>query len=170
MIGLVFVAALKHKASPYKDLSKSIERVTKATLQLKHIYYTNTNKEAKKEWELFADSAQYFKDKKIVMLKNIKAKFYTKDGEVYTISGKEGKFEIDTHNISLSGGIVGYNKQGDSFITNSIYYWSKQRKITSNDKVVIQSKRFVLEGKGLVIELEKEQLRLLRDIKAKEMK
>jgi len=134
-------------------------------MEIKDVHYSHTNQDAVKEWELNAKSAQFFKEKNQVIFKEPVVTFYSEQGKRYTLTGDEGELFTDTQNIKISGNVIGKGYQGE-FHTNSLTYNAQDKKITTEDRVRFQNKQFGVEGVGMVVDVEKEKLSLLNNIRA----
>jgi len=167
LLGWVIGASLKNTWSTRNQSAKKIPGPVnnQASMEIKNPHYSHTNENAVKEWELNAKSAQFFKEKNQVVFKDVVVTFYAKDGKRYTLSGDMGELYTDTQNIKVIGNVVGKGYQGE-FHTNSLQYDAKTKKITTTDQVQFQSQQFGVKGKGMVVDVEKEKLTLLNDIRA----
>lgn len=167
LLGWVIGASLKNSWSTRKQAGpRNPEPVNKqASMEIRNPHYSHTNEDAVTEWELNAKSALFFKEKNQVVFKDVVVTFYAKDGKRYTLSGDVGELYTDTQNITVTGNVVGKGYLGE-FHTNSLQYDSKNKKITTADQVQFRSKQFGVEGKGMVVDVDKKKLTLLNDIKA----
>ena len=139
-------------------------------MQIGDIHYEQTDKNASKEWELDAKSAQYFKGESKIVLQSIELTFFSGEGKAYKLTADHGELYTDSKDVKVSGNVIfltaeGYHVQADSFKYNA-----EERKIFTNDKVHISGKELVMTGKGMVIDLETEKLYILEEVKALEKK
>jgi LPS export ABC transporter protein LptC len=167
LFGWVVGAFLKNSWNTRDQSARKIpETMNRETsMEIKNPHYSHTNEDAVKEWELNAKTARFFKEKNLVVFKDVMVTFYTKDGKRYTLSGDVGELYTDTQNIKVTGNVIGKGYQGE-FHTNSLQYDAQDRKIRTQDKVRFLSKQFGVEGMGMVVDVEKEKLTLLNDIRA----
>jgi len=139
-------------------------------MQIGDIHYEQTDKNASKEWELDAKSAQYFKGESKIVLQSIELTFFSGEGKAYKLTADHGELYTDSKDVKVSGNVIfltaeGYHVQADSFKYNA-----EERKIFTNDKVHISGKELVMTGKGMVVDLETEKLYILEEVKALEKK
>jgi LPS export ABC transporter protein LptC len=169
IILIVLVTAVKEKRKPYITKPEEIKHVPgNANLEANDVSYSYTGKDNVKEWELRADKAQYFKDKRLVMLDNIRVTLYRPNGGVYHLSGKNGQLNIETQNITVTGDVKGVMPDNTRFATNSFSYDNNKRIITTKDPVYITRNTFSLEGLGMMIDVKDEKLTLMEKVKATE--
>jgi LPS export ABC transporter protein LptC len=139
-------------------------------MQLGNVHYEQTNQDAFKEWELNAHSAQYFKNENKIVLQSITLTFYSDDGKRYNLTAERGELYTDSRNLKVSGNVVVDTDEGYQVRTDSFQYNAKERKIVTNDRVTLSSKELVMTGKGMVVDLEEEKLRILGEVRALEKK
>jgi LPS export ABC transporter protein LptC len=164
IIFIVLGTAFKEKRKPFITRPEEIQHPPgDANLEVKDVSYSYTNKENVKEWELRADKAQYFKDKRLVMLEHMEA-----NGGVYHLTGKQGQLNIETQNIVVQGNVQGVMPDNTRFATNSFSYDNNKRIVTTKDAVFVTRDTFSMEGVGMVIDVKEEKLTLLDKVKATE--
>jgi LPS export ABC transporter protein LptC len=169
IILIVTATAFREKRTPYITKPEEVQHPPgDANLEVRDVAYGYTNRDNFKEWELRADSAQYFKGKKLVVLENLAVTFYRANGGVYRVTGKKGQLNIETQNITVEGDVKGIMPDNTRFATNSFSYDNNKRLVTTRDAVFINRNTFSLEGVGMVIDVKNEKLTLLDKVKATE--
>src|SRR3989338_3124744 len=88
----------------HKGLSGTLVKSSKADIRIEKARYVET-RDGRKEWELEADSAQYFKDDNLTVFENVRVIFYSKNGENYTLIGREGRFRNDSKDMDIVGNV-----------------------------------------------------------------
>ncbi len=147
------------------DSLSGIPTPSSADLSIDKIHYTQTNAE-KKAWELIADSAQYFKKKSYTELIKVKATFYDQGGGTITLTGERGTISNDNKDIKITGNVVATSSRGYILRTNSLNYLADQKKIITSDHVEITGEKMRVEGDGLTMDLLKEKLAILKNVKS----
>jgi LPS export ABC transporter protein LptC len=142
------------------------ETFPEASIAIEEVRYTHTNKNAFKEWELNASSAQYFKDEDVVHLTDIRVAFFAEGGKVYRLTAQRGELSPSSNNIWVHGGVTGKTSDGYEFETGQLRYHAASRKMSTEDKVALSSGKLAFEGRGMVVDLETEKLFLLKEVKA----
>ncbi len=130
-----------------------------ADLKLDRVHYTET-REGIKEWELEADSAAYNREKETIVLEKIRGTFYGKNQESYVLVGERGRFNTKTKVIEVYDGVKIDSSHGYRFRTKSIQYRADQRELTTSDRVEIKGPDMQMEGVGMVVELNRECLKI----------
>jgi LPS export ABC transporter protein LptC len=134
-----------------------------ADLKLDRITYTET-KEGKKEWELEAASALYFKEKGTVVLNKVKATFFGKNQETYVLVGEKGVLNTVTKAIEVYEGVRIDTSEGYQVRTTSLKYRAESRELSTTDRIVMSGPQMRVEGVGLVLDLEKQRVRILDEV------
>ncbi|MDY6854401.1 MAG: LPS export ABC transporter periplasmic protein LptC [Thermodesulfobacteriota bacterium] len=136
---------------------------TKADLLIKNVHYVNTNC-GKKEWELKANSGQYFKDQELAIFKDVSVKIFFKNGEHVTLVGDEGEIATNTGDVEIRKNVVLNSGLLYHFEANSLKYDLKKRKITSPDKIFFNGYGMSLEGVGICIDIDREKFFVLNNV------
>jgi LPS export ABC transporter protein LptC len=136
---------------------------TSADLKLDKVHYTET-REGVKEWELEAICAQYFKEEGTVFFDKVKATFFGKNGEKYVLVGEKGKFNTQTKAIEVFNGIRLSSSDGYQMRTQSLKYQAEKRELSTSDAVEITGPQLRVEGIGLIVELDRQQMKVLRQV------
>jgi LPS export ABC transporter protein LptC len=131
-----------------------------ADLKLNRVHYTET-REGMKEWELEAESAVYYREKEIIVLEKVRGTFYGKNQESYVLVGERGRFNTQTKVIEVYDGVKIESSHGYHMRTKSLQYRADQRELTTSDRVEIKGPDMEVEGVGMVVELNRECLKIL---------
>ncbi len=123
-----------------------------------------THKEYNKvEWELSARKALFPMDKKEILLKSINLTI-NYSPKIYITSGN-GTYEVEKGNMTLSSAVE-FNTEDARFTTNTLNWNSKDELVTTQDPVKFSGKSFFIEGKGLTANINQQQIRILKNVKA----
>jgi len=144
----------------------SFEQDEQVKVQIEKIRYSGT-KAGRVEWELEADSAKRSKDEDLTLLENVRVTFFARDSTSYLLTADEGTFMENSGEIKVSGNVV-VRSSGDGYTikTSSLTYFVNGRKITTDERVSMTSRGIDLEGTGLVVLVDKNSFRLLRNVRA----
>ncbi len=148
--------------SPTKNLSPQ-ESVSTADLQLDRMKYTET-REGVKEWELEAASVRYFQDENMVFLEKVKATFFGKNQESYTLVGERGRFNTQTKAIEVFDGVRIETSDGYRIQTQTLEYRAEKRELRTSDPVEMSGPQLDVRGTGLVVELDHQRLKILKQV------
>jgi len=161
--GGVFVAQwLRSAKAPLKPISLLN---TKADMGLKQIHLTEV-KAGDRQWEITAKAVQYFQEENLALLTEIKAKIFSRDGRQFDISGDRARLDLQSRDMEVEGNITAKSSDGYELRTESLKFIQASRKIVSKSPVVIKSPRFQLAGVGMVIDLDRQNFRLLNRVEA----
>ena len=136
---------------------------SKADLKLDRVHYTET-REGVKEWELEATSAQYFEGESTVLFDKVKATFFGKEGQTYTLVGEKGKFHPQTKDMEIFDGVRLESGDGYQMRTRSLKYQAGKRELSTADPVEIEGPQLRVEGTGLIVHLDIQRLQVLRQV------
>ncbi len=123
------------------------------------------------KWVVTADQAQVFDDEHVAKMQNVRVKLFDKtfEKEKMLITSQEGvmntsnnDFELSSHNEKT----VMTFEDGSQLFTDKLTWKEDARQIFADDYVVIQSEGLVITGIGLVGDVEKNEFRLLNNVRA----
>lgn len=135
-----------------------------ADLQLNRVKYTET-REGIKEWELEAFSVGYFQEENIVFFEKIKATFFGKNKVFYRLVGERGKLHIQTKTIEVFGGVEIDSSDGYHLRTRSLQYLAEKKELITSDQVEMRSPQFSINGEGMVVDLDRQRVKILSQVK-----
>jgi LPS export ABC transporter protein LptC len=150
-------------APPHEKIEGGEELTTSADLKLDRVRYTET-REGVMEWELEAISAQYFKEENTVLFDKVKATFFGKSGETYVLVGDKGKFNTQTKAIEVFNGVTLSSSDGYQMRTRSLKYQAEKKELSTSDAVKITGPQLRVEGIGLIVEVDRQQMKVLRQV------
>jgi LPS export ABC transporter protein LptC len=150
---------------PSKETTTSTKRPEEtASLKLDRIHYLET-REGIKEWELDADSASYFKDEETILLQKVRATFFGKNHETYFLVAEKGKFHTQTKVIEIFAGVKIDSSHGYHMETHSLTYSADRKLLRTDDPVEINGPEFYMTGKGMIVDLNQERLKVLGGVR-----
>ena len=136
---------------------------TQADLKLDRVHYTET-RDGVKEWELEATSAQYFKEESTILLDKVKASFFGKGGQAYTLVGEKARYNPQTKAMELFDGIQLKSSDGYQMRTRSLKYEAEKKELRTADAVEIIGPQLRVEGTGLIVDVDGQRLQVLRQV------
>lgn len=131
-----------------------------ADLKLDRIHYVET-REGMKEWELNAASASYFKEEKTILLQKVRATFFGKNEEFYTLVGEKGKFNTQTKMIEVYEGVKIDSSDGYHVQTDTLTYSADKKILSTHDPVEIKGPEIFMAGNGMIVDLNHQRLKVL---------
>ena len=123
-------------------------------------------KDGRRVWELTASEAEYFEDQGNVLVTAPHVSFFSADGQSIEVKGRQGRIFVSGNNIDkieLSGGIE--VRVGEYLVrTEEAIYVQAQDAIVSAGRVQVDGGALSLDGKGLLVELARQKLTLLKGV------
>jgi LPS export ABC transporter protein LptC len=123
------------------------------------------NKRGRRTWELQAKQIQQYQDQNLMILEDVKVTFHSKDGRVFIVSGKEGKFHQNSKNMELAGDVMLTSSDGYRLRTQSVSYDHLKKRVTTPDPVEIEGDQMRLVGEGMIMDLEGKIFKVLSHVK-----
>lgn len=165
MVSLVRNTSPPENTKPMKNLPPQ-----GVAMQLSNVHYEQIDQHGFKEWALDAQSAQVFESEKKVALKKLEVIFFSAEEKGFTLVADQGELYTDSKDVIVSGNVVTTTDQGFQIESDSLKYSSQDRTISTTDRVTLRGNNMVMKGKGMVIDVDKETLNLLEEVKASEQK
>jgi len=137
-----------------------------ADMRLEKIRFVE-DKHGQKTWELEAKLIQQYQDQNAVLLEDVKATFYMKDGRSFILTAKKAKVYQDSKNMELAGDVLLTSSDGYQLKTHSVSYDHLKKRVTTSDPVEIEGKEIELVGKGMLVDMEAQILKVLHQVKTR---
>ena len=148
----------------HKGLSGTLVKPSTADIRIEQARYVET-RDGRKEWELEADSAQYFKNDNLTAFENIKVIFYSQNGMNYILKGKKGRLRNDTKDMDVSGDVVVTSADGYQLRTDSLKYSAVVKQISTKDRVVFIGTNIRIEGIGFLADMITERVSVFANVR-----
>lgn len=140
--------------------------VSKEGLSIKgglHFFGINTDDDTK--WELKADEAKSSIDGTQTQLSKFKFKLESAGKFSIEIEGDRADYNKTADEIVLKGALKGLTDKGYRINTDQILFNRKEGYLKTDEAVKLTGPFFVTTGKGLFVDLKKETLEILSDVK-----
>ncbi|MBI5047780.1 MAG: LPS export ABC transporter periplasmic protein LptC [Deltaproteobacteria bacterium] len=160
----VIGVALYINSTMHKGLSGAVAKSSPADIRIEKARYAES-RDGQKEWELEADSAQYFKSDNLTVFENVKVVFYSENGINYTLEGKTGKLRNDTKDMDIFGNVVVTSADGYQLKTDSLKYTAIVKQISTKDKVVFTGPNIRIDGVGFLADMVTERASVLANVR-----
>lgn len=180
VVEIVVLAPKEVGIRPEEDVQTSVPpqkpEGTGQTMQNVHLVEA---KAEGKEWELWADKAIRPNDNEQWTIEQVRVKFFANNGVTYTVTGQQGSVVPNKNDIRIHGNVVTRSSNGYVFKTESVFYDSKNRKLTSPQDVEMigpiekakgdegNLERLHLTGTDLVAEFGTNEIRINKNVRAK---
>ncbi|HOJ52360.1 MAG TPA: LPS export ABC transporter periplasmic protein LptC [Syntrophales bacterium] len=147
------------KEIPLKIIPEGID------IQAQDVVYTDLGKDGTK-LEIRAKKGEYLRGEGKAVFEQIYAVIERPGGERYIVTGDRAVMGTENKTADIYGHVVITSNRGDRITTDSIHYSEKDRKLWTNDKVYHEGPRMKIQGRGLVVYLDRKELRLKENVKA----
>lgn len=148
---------------PGKGAPPPQEPVSAAELKLDRLRYTET-REGVKEWELEAASAQYFKEEGSVVFEKVRAAFFGKNEQTYSLEGEKGRLNTQTRAVEAFDGVRLETSDGYRLETRSLRYQADKRQLSTEDPVKMSGPQGKMTGTGFVVDLDQQRIKVLGQV------
>jgi LPS export ABC transporter protein LptC len=152
-----------------RKTSETVEKLPKAStggadMRLEKIRFVE-DKQGQKTWELEAKSVHQYQEQNIMVLEDVKATFFTKEGRTFFLTGKQGKVYQDSKDVELVGDVVLTSSDGYQLRTHSVSYRHAAKTVSTSDPVEIEGEQLRLTGKGMLVDMEAKTFKVLSQVK-----
>jgi len=134
-----------------------------ATMALTKVSQTAV-KDGTKEWHLEAAAATLLEAEYKMVLERPEVEFYMQNGDVLTLTAREGTLDTETNDIQVSGQVVvrhrEYTLTGEAFA-----YHHERQLLTSQSPVEIHSRRLNLSADRMTVDLNTQETGLAGNVK-----
>ena len=117
-------------------------------------------------WSLDAKEMRSSEDENSISFNDFRLMVKPKDRPVIELTGEKGNYSRNSGEINLWGNLKGISGNGYSIVTDHILINEKSRQLTTDRPVVISGPFFSINGQGLLVDLEKETLKILANVTA----
>jgi len=134
-------------------------------LQMKDIHFTEVGDE-NLTWEIHADNARFARKDNLAFFDRVRIKLIRADGKSFTLNGNEGRLRTDTKEVEVKGRVVVVSSNGDIVETDRLQYSHAERRIFTDQAVILKNPRMVISGVGMSLTLSDEKVSLQSGVKA----
>ena len=145
---------------------ESVEVTESGGIKINKVSYSGT-RDGRVAWELEAESATHFKTDDLTLLQDIRLTLYSKAGDTFLLKSDKARYSGKTELIEAIGGVVVESKEGYLLVTDTLSFLNGSGEISTADDVRFTTDLMVVEGRGLVMEIESGKMRLLSKVRAR---
>lgn len=121
----------------------------------------------RRHWRLTAASAATYKDRGVIVARDLAIDFYNDQGEIYShLIAREGEISTSTNDMSARGDVVVTTESGTRIETQTLHYQDSAKRIRSNDLVTVTRGGDVLSGVGFESDPSLEHFEFRRRVRA----
>ena len=137
-----------------------------AGLMLQDIHFAQNNPEKGMSWALDAKSMKSSGDKNAISFNGFRLKITLKDGAFFELTGGKGNYARETGEINLWEDLEGVSGNGYRVETDHMLINEKSGLLSTDKPIKIFGPFFSVEGRGLLVDSEKETLKILSNVTA----
>lgn len=162
---------LEQKAAKLKRGEKVDEPSNLAAQKMQGVHLVESQ-QGRKDWELFANSAEGDQAAGAWKLKNVKVLFYKNEVVEFTVTGQSGTIDSKSKDLSVVGAVETRSENGYLFKTPAIYYSSKTRMIESPEQVLMQGPKdssgdgLIVQGRRMQVLVDESKMRIQNQVAA----
>ncbi len=121
----------------------------------------------KVSWTIEAVAIRYYQDEERITLDKPRVKMYPPEGGEVKVTGNSGEFFRLSGDMDLIGSVEGSSDLGYTMTTDRLHYSESEKTISTDAPVLIKSDDMSLNGKGLVFDIESQQLSISKGVRIK---
>lgn len=134
-------------------------------LTLKNIKYTKT-RDGEPLWTLVANSAVHTTKEGITRIENVRMVFFDRELGDIRLTADKGELKPEAQTVSVSSNVTVTTSQGNTVQTDYLEY-NEASNILQTDRVVeINVDHYIVNGKGMQVDVAERTLTILDDVKA----
>ena len=133
-------------------------------IKLENTLIIQNNPEEGAKWMLDAEEVKFSKDSQQISFKSFKLKLGSENSPFIELEGREGEYDKESNKINLRGDLNAKTENGYRIITEHIIYRQKEGCLNTEEPVKIIGPFFSIAGKGLHLNLEKQNLTIISDV------
>jgi LPS export ABC transporter protein LptC len=138
---------------------------TDADLRIKDVFLTEDN-QGIKAWELKAQWAKIYRKDNKTILEDLRIKVFAKGRKPIHITGETGELDNASKNLRIRGNVEVVSEEGFTLRTEEVLWLNEKREIVNEKPVWLSTKGFRLQGKGLLVKVDKQQFFLQEKVTA----
>ena len=170
IMGLVFmlIVVIYYIVTADKKMIKKTKAIghllPSYALQLKDVHYRRDDPDKDIKWELDAKNVKFSKDKSVITFYDFHLKLHSKGKKGFELKGKKGKYVKSKNTLYLRGNLEAIYGMGYKLFIESIVFNEKNGQGISEDPVKIVGPFFIVNGKGLFLDLKQKKIKVLSDV------
>jgi LPS export ABC transporter protein LptC len=101
-------------------------------------------------WHIVADQVTVVENKETVLLRNVRATLYERDGGTITVTGIRGRFDTRTHEVEVTGNVHGKSTNGRELFADRLRWAPGSGKVIGSGHVELRQARVVMYADQLI--------------------
>jgi LPS export ABC transporter protein LptC len=108
-----------------------------------------TDETGRQQWRIVADVVTVVHDKDVVLLRNVKATLFERNGGTIVVTGAQGRFDTKSHEVEISGSVHGKSSTGRELFADQVRYMPRAGKLTGTGHIRLIQGRVVMYADGM---------------------
>lgn len=147
-----------------REKNKIAFSLPEADMLMSKVKFVDT-RGGKRNWVVESKTARLHKDKDRAFFEGVHITFYGSDGREMHLFSNRGELDTETRDMTAEGDIRGRSSDGLEFFTSTLRYDYAKREVSTKAPVKIVASGFETEGVGMVLDVDKETVRLLNSVR-----
>lgn len=103
-----------------------------------------TDDTGRRQWRIVADAVTVVHNKDAVLLRNVRATFYERDGGTIEVTGAQGRFDAKTREVAIEGDVHGKSSNGRELFADRLHWVPKPGKLTGSGHIRLVQEHVVM--------------------------
>jgi LPS export ABC transporter protein LptC len=134
-------------------------------LNLRDIHYTQDDPRGGMKWVLDAKEVRFSGDKNFIFFYDFRVRLEPEGRPMIQVSGDRGDYSRNSGEINLWGNVRGVSEDGYKVVTEHMRIDERKRLLGTDEAVRMSGPFFSVAGTGLRLDLEKETVRILKNVR-----
>lgn len=103
-----------------------------------------TDETGRQQWRIVADVVTVVHDKDVVLMRNVRATLYERDGGTIVVTGARGRFDTKTHDVEMEGNVHGKSSTGRELFADQLQWSPRQGRVIGTGHIRLVQERVVM--------------------------
>lgn len=126
--------------------------------------FVGTDAGGHRRWQITADDVLLAGGRRVVVLRNVRATFYSPDGTAMTVTGARGRYDTQTREVEIAGGVRGVATSGREIFADALRYAPASGRVTGTGHVRVIEERVIMYADHMVSNTALGQTRFFGDV------
>ncbi len=98
----------------------------------------------RQQWRIVADVVTVVHDKNAVLMRNVRATLYERNGGTIIVTGVRGRFDTKTHEVEIEGNVHGTSSTGRELFADRLHWMPRRGRVTGIGHIRLVQERVVM--------------------------
>jgi LPS export ABC transporter protein LptC len=126
--------------------------------------FVGTDAGGHRRWQITADDVLLARGRQVVVLRNVRATFYSPDGTAMTVTGARGRYDTQTREVEIAGGVHGVAANGREIFADALRYAPAGGRLWGTGHVRVIEERVIMYADHMVSNTALGQTRFFGDV------